>query len=70
MSCCEAYQSLAFVGATTKKTSQSRENGNDPSYFYFCCQQIVVARGGQDHFFENEAIRGEFSARNGKRYGS
>ena len=29
----------------------------------------LQGRGGQDQFFENEAIRGEFSARNGKRYG-
>ena len=27
------------------------------------------ARRGRDQFFENEAIRGEFLARNGKRYG-
>ena len=29
---------------------------------------MVGIRGGRDQFFENEAIRGEFSARNGKRY--
>ena len=29
---------------------------------------ILLARGGRDQFFENEAIRGEFLARNGKRY--
>ena len=30
---------------------------------------VGLGRGGRDQFFENEAIRGEFSARNGKRYG-
>ena len=30
---------------------------------------IVTGRGGQDQFFENKAIGGEFLARNGKLYG-
>ena len=30
---------------------------------------LASNRGGRDQFFENEAIRGEFLARNEKRYG-
>ena len=65
-SVCTALSSLlAKAGRSKSRKDWPVEDEN--------CREIreflASTRGGRDQFFENEAIRGEFSVRNGKRYG-
>jgi hypothetical protein len=48
---------------------QGGNQGILPAKVQCSAQCTLHTRGGRDQFFLNEAIRGEFSARNGKRYG-